>query len=556
MRAAGRAFPVDTSPTKDVVVSGLTKDASVEACILDLIDNAVDAVRDHAKRAPPEDVHDNYHGWEIALTLGGTGLKIKDNAGGISVKQLQSDVLRFGKRMGHDHGIGAYGVGLNRAIFKLGRTTQIVTDTGRERSTLTLKTEDYLKDADEWAVTARQLPSSGKEGTTIDITRPPEDIAHQFADKTWVDVQREEIGHIYGRFIAKGLLIEVNSIPAKNLEIPMRENGPYEIEEKLYRTDDGVLIYIKFGQHRDHRFRKEKDYDADRNRGLTDQFGWNILCNDRAILTCDTTDKTGWDDYHSEYYGFVGYVNFVSAEPSKLPWNTTKSDIDLNNPAYRMALGGMRTFVRKWKSICDRRKREAPPKPIPPKKSAKSETPVPRRKSKAKTAEKEKPIEKPDHHQFREILPRDVDERHCVDKHLKVIHEAKNLDLGEMAYTGLALMRMLFEFTIAAYLVRHGKFNDLKQFAVDRRRSKGLTISAADEKRVNPQIEEIIPFLDNNPSVWGAKENYLRHSLKKMAGHMPTLNTALHNPFQPVDRSKAFEIRDEILPMMRHLIES
>ena len=54
-----------------------------------------------------------------------------------------------------------------------------------------------------------------------------------------------------------------------------------------------------------------------RNRNLTDQFGWNILCNDRAILTCDTTDKTGWDDYHTEYYGFVGYVSFEADNPSE-----------------------------------------------------------------------------------------------------------------------------------------------------------------------------------------------------------------------------------------------
>ncbi len=77
MSTAGKAFGVDTSPTKDVVVSGLTRDATVEACILDLIDNSVDAVRENARRTPPEDVHDNYHGWEIELTLGGTGFKIQ-----------------------------------------------------------------------------------------------------------------------------------------------------------------------------------------------------------------------------------------------------------------------------------------------------------------------------------------------------------------------------------------------------------------------------------------------------------------------------------------------
>jgi hypothetical protein len=219
-----------------------------------------------------------------------------------------------------------------------------------------------------------------------------------------------------------------------------------------------------------------------------------------------------------------------------------------------MALGGMRAFVKKWKSIADKRKREAPPKPIPPKKAKPSETKSHKRKQ--KKSEKQKPVEKPDHHEFRTILPDDIDERYCVDKHLKVVHEAKTLDLGDFAYTGMALMRMLFEFTIAAYLVRHGKFDELRQFAIERRRGKGLKIAPADEKKVTPQMEEIVPFLENNPSVWGAKESYLRHSLRKMAAHVSTLNTALHNPFQPIERSRAFEMRDEILPMMRHLIET
>jgi hypothetical protein len=560
MATPGKPFPVDTSPTKDVVVTGLTKDATVEACILDLLDNSVDAARNSAMRiAGTIEAPQSYDGYQITITFSGTELRIADNCGGISVKQLQSDVMRFGKRSGHYHGIGAFGVGLNRAIFKLGHEALIATDTGKERSQLILKTEDYLRELDKWEITARQFPSTGEVGTTIEISRLPEDIAHQFADKGWVGTRREEIGRVYGRFIEKGLVIDVNGIEAKSLEVPIRENGPYEIEHRFYKTDHGVSIYISYGQHRDHRFTKEKGYDIDKNRKLTDQFGWNVLCNDRAILTCDTSDKTGWDDFHSEYYGFVGSVNFECADPSKLPWNTTKSGVDLNNPAYRMALGGMRAFVRKWKSIADKRKRETPPKPIPPKKGKEVKGSASRsrtKRAKAKIVIKPKPVEKPDHHEFRTILPADVDERYCFDKHLKVVHEAKELDLGDAAYTGMALMRMLFEFSVAAYLVRHGKYEDLRQFAIQRRRSRGVKIEPADERKVNPAVEEIIPYLDNNPSVWGAKENYLRHSLKKMGAHVATLNTALHNPFQPVERSKAFEIREEILPMVRHLIET
>ncbi len=35
----------DTSPTKEVVVNSLTKDASVDACLFDLVDNSIDSAR-------------------------------------------------------------------------------------------------------------------------------------------------------------------------------------------------------------------------------------------------------------------------------------------------------------------------------------------------------------------------------------------------------------------------------------------------------------------------------------------------------------------------------
>jgi hypothetical protein len=69
-------------------------------------------------------------------------------------------------------------------------------------------------------------------------------------------------------------------------------------------------------------------------------------------------------------------------------------------------------------------------------------------------------------------------------------------------------------------------------------------------------MDEILPYLDNHPEVWGAKQQALKHSLKRMVAHGPLLNSAVHNPFQIIDRPKAFEIRNEVLPVIRHLIET
>ena len=89
---SGLRFSVDTSPTKEVVVSSLTRDASVEACIFDLIDNSVDAARDTARaRIVNQDettTIDDYSGFTISLTIDGTGLKIVDNCGGKASKNF------------------------------------------------------------------------------------------------------------------------------------------------------------------------------------------------------------------------------------------------------------------------------------------------------------------------------------------------------------------------------------------------------------------------------------------------------------------------------------
>ncbi len=565
MAKAGTKILVDTSPTKKVVVSGLTKDATIEACIFDLIDNSVDAASEAALVGAMADsgaMPSDYAGYKIDLRFSGAGFSISDNCAGIETKDLQEMVLRFGHRSPHLGGIGAFGVGLNRALFKLGRDSHLQTDTGKSRTELVLRVDEYLA-SEDWNLPATKFPSAGKIGTRIEITALPQEISQEFADADWAKNLRHEIGRRYARFIAKGLAITVNGTVAENEEIQLRENGPFEGEHKFYKSADGVAIIVKYGQHRDHRFSKETDYDKARNAQLTGEYGWNVLCNERAIKVADTSDKTGWETkFHSEFYGFVGFVSFVG-DPEKLPWNTTKTDVDLNNPSYRMALTDMRKYAEKWRAFTDQRKRSPIPAPIPPKAPAKGPPSPPpltsaSRPSPTRSAPATKPAQpviKPDHHQFRTILPSDVSEQHCVDKHLKVVHEAKALDLGDLSYSGLALMRMLFEFSVSAYLHRNSKFDELKQFAIDRRRSKGVTINPAEEKSFLPKIEEMLVYLEKNPDVWGAKQAHIKHSLKRMTAHIPTLNGAIHNPFQPIDRARVFSIRDELLPMLRHLIE-
>lgn len=561
--ASAKEFPVDTSPTKRVVVDSITRDATDEECIFDLIDNAIDAARNiiFSNIAPKlrNELPSGYAGFEIKLNLDSSSLKITDNCGGISIEALKKVALRFGEQSDQKMGIGAFGVGLNRALFRLGSFGQITTETRRERAEVTVEKDKYLNKPTNWTLPGEQLATTGKVGTTIEIRQLSTGTSGHFGDPRWVTAFENQIGRRYGRFIEKGLLVWVNHKKIPNGEIGIRENGIYEVREKLFRTTDGVLVHIKYGQHQLHKFPGEKGNSDEQNMRLTPQYGWTVLCNDRAVLLSDKTKKTGWEitKFHSDFYGFVGYVNFVSEDPKTLPWNTTKDDIDLNNVAYQEALRDMRRFTKEWRSAANQRKNKKLPEPIPPKKGKAEPSATKSSKPKVSPPIKPKIVTKPDHNQFREVLPEDINEVHCYDKHLALVRQAKKLDMAIFSYPGLALLRMLFETSVVQYMDRLHRLDELRNWALDRRKkSKNWKPTPEQEKRATIAMEEMIAFFASGANVWGdAKAAYMRHIVGKMGKHIETMNSALHQPYQTVTNTHAIEIRNEVLPLLRHLIE-
>jgi hypothetical protein len=567
MAPRGSSFLVDTRPTKDVVVDGLTKDATVIECILDLIDNSIDAARDTVfERSPGTDSNlllDDYSEFKIELTFSGDGLSIADNCKGMESEALRKSVLRFGERSFHEMGIGLYGVGLNRAMFKLGRRSELHTDTGKERSRVILNVDRYLK-SEDWNLPARRFQTRKKQGTSLQITKLPTEISQAFADNDWIKNLRQHVGRRYGSFLSKGLTLVVNGIPVEARTISIRENSPFQEQYKTYRTGDGVSVHLHCGQHVRHRFNGEEGYDEASNRALTPEFGWTVLCNDRVILVANTAPDTGWEGkFHSEFYGFVGTVSFVASDPGKLPWNTKKTGVDLNNPAYKSALADMRKFAEVWRSFAARRKKTKSLAKLPalPPANTPATTPglVPVRTFRGlapappRTAP---PTKKEDHHSARTVLTDDIDEAKISDKLLALVHEGKTLDMLTHSYSGLALIRMLFEASVSQFFIRRGEADALQKFAITAREKRDPT-KTIDEKKVVATMDEMIDYLDQHPDIWGTgKQSMLKHSLSSVKAHKPKLNGVLHNPFQPIDRNEAFTIRTDILPILRYLIET
>ena len=92
-----------------------------------------------------------------------------------------------------------------------------------------------------------------------------------------------------------------------------------------------------------------------------DYYGWFVSCNDRIVLAGDKTIRTVWGDdsfpiWHPQYNGFLGIVNFQCSDPSKLPWTTTKRDLDTASELYRRALIKMKEVTRQYISYTNARK--------------------------------------------------------------------------------------------------------------------------------------------------------------------------------------------------------
>lgn len=580
MKSKAVELTVDTRPSKEVVVNSLTRDIAIDACIFDLIDNSIDAARDTIfkinkdldRGTPPE----TYSGYEIDLTIDGTSLVISDNCGGISPDLLEKSALRFGEKSSHNLGIGVFGVGLNRAIFKIGKSTTITTDTGLERCIIEIKTDDYLKSAD-WSLPASKLPSEGKKGTKITTTELSSETSQLFADDEWIEKLQRETGIRYGKQIAKGLKVSINSVEAEPRIVEIRQDSPYNSQSKFFRVNN-TTIYIEAGQHIKHRFSAEEDYDKEKNAELTDEYGWTVYCNERAILICDKSWKTGWDKkFHTEFYGFVGNIYFTDANPANLPWNTTKTDVDLNNSAYQLALEDMRKFVDKWRANAGDAKRRRikklpltvphPAGGLPPSATTatpgKPASPTATKGGTAASAPVTKPpiVTKVDHNTFSTVLPQDINEVYCDDKHLALVHEGKKLDINHMTYTALVLIRMLFEASTIKFLMRKDKYDELIENITTTRNAtrakKSLTLLSEKEiANLEPDLDELINFLVKTDNIWDQpRKNKIQHSLRKFLTHKKLLNSAAHNTFQTINKVSAFEIREDILPALRYLIE-
>lgn len=338
-------------PSKAFFVDMITRDLTVEASILDLIDNALDeAVARQGVdvtavlTAPGNGDRPGFADAKVTIAIDEDSFIIKDTCGGISVEKARETVFRFGNPGAREHigGLGVYGIGMKRSFFKLGRQIAVRSATDTERFVVDIDVAQWTeKGDDDWDfsfTTVEQLPRTTERptpGTEIRITNLTEAARRRFRSPGFINDLLRRVECTYALFIKAGLQLHINSRQAVS-KLPANVTSDQRITPARRNLKvDHVEVLILVGVS---------------PRDDQTPHGWYVFCNGRIVLYADKTTVTGWGNglpkWHTKFGHFVGYACFRSDDVRRLPWPTTKQGVVTDTNVYQKALSEMRVQAR------------------------------------------------------------------------------------------------------------------------------------------------------------------------------------------------------------------
>ena len=360
-KVVGRAHG---SPTKDFFVRMITRDISLADCILDLLDNSIDGARRSIKRTGAQPSSQPLTGYSATLAIDESKLQVVDNCGGIALNDAIDYAFHFGRRKDApkdvDYSIGLYGIGMKRAIFKIGRKARIESKAPGEAFSVDVDVDTWEADDSDWDFDLGHMDPSKELGTRILIESLYPQIAAAFADKSFANELIRTIARDYAFIIGKGFSVTVGAVTVPHFDYSLKEGEGVESAIVEY-AEDGVRVRIVAGLMNDLSDEVPEELRPDE----TDPYGWYVVCNDRVVLAGDKSEMTIWGHqnyrvWHNQYNGFAGFVFFDSEDPKKLPWTTTKREVDVGDPLYLRAVGRMKELTDVFVAYTNQRKVDLP----------------------------------------------------------------------------------------------------------------------------------------------------------------------------------------------------
>ncbi len=323
-----------------------TRDISLEDCILDLVDNSIDSlIRKQgveisasvealgpAQFPPRESLPD------VKITLSTERVVITDTCGGISRAEAEDHVFNFGSAPGQtDTTLGVYGIGMKRAMFKIGNTISIESRCQPRGFRVVLddveswsRKDDDLKD---WRIPIEDLDNAanGSPGVTIAITNLHEEVKTRLQDGGLEGNLRVAVSQTYCMFLDRFIAVSLNEKPVLPNRIPIAESEDIPLTIDKFESH-GVKVTLIAGLYPKPLWAYERA-------------GWYVLCNGRVVVSADKTDLTTWGSprqiFQNKFNGFVGVAFFQSKDPLLLPWTTTKRGLNRESAVYQLARNKM-----------------------------------------------------------------------------------------------------------------------------------------------------------------------------------------------------------------------
>lgn len=377
---------VNGFPTKEFFVEMLTRDIDLTDAILDLLDNCLDGVlRKKGVSTNSSNPDIDYSGYSANITITNDSFSIQDNCGGISKYIAINSAFRMGREANSSQDnnlptVGIYGIGMKRAIFKIGREAKIISKCNDEQFVVTIP-DEWTKN-DSWNLELQDISSVpdgiADGGVIVTVTQLNQSIAALWADdrrKNFINNLINAVQKSYSLIIEKGFSITINDIEVKSWPVKFMisapEKGKGAIGPYIYKdTIDGVNVDLIIGFYRPVVSADEIDEINATHRSSSDA-GWTVVCNDRVVLYNDKTHLTGWGEggtpkYHTQFIGIRGMVFFRSNNPKLLPTTTTKRGIDLSSAVYSQVKERMReglnlfiSYTNQWKGRLDEEKKHS-----------------------------------------------------------------------------------------------------------------------------------------------------------------------------------------------------
>ncbi len=356
------------SPSKEFFVRMITKDISLEDCILDLIDNSIDGARKIKLQNP--NAESKYTNYFAKIYFNHSTFSIHDNCGGISIDDAENYAFHFGRKKtdkdDDDFSIGLYGIGMKRAIFKMGKSIEILSATKTDGFKTNINVDEWINREplliedrliEDWDFEISKIPPEQDSGTKINITELYKEISNEFENPEFSISLDRIIARDYSQYLNNGFEIYLNDSKVEGHKFLIQESVDFAPVKIVYEEENGVSVKIIAGMLSP----PPNDLNANESkRKETDYNGWYVLCNERVVIASDKTDLTVWGNnfpiWHYQYNGFIGLVSFESKDPAFLPWKTTKRDVDQGNLIYRRAVERMKQASRAWIDYTNARK--------------------------------------------------------------------------------------------------------------------------------------------------------------------------------------------------------